>query len=414
MTGGGITFTNLFRGWPTERIATVTDDAVPLSYDICTQYYRITRKERRYIPPFCWVKDAQGVYIENEGTGTAKPSSRGFLISLLKSIIGNAGIPDQGRLSTDLSLWIEAYEPDVVYTILGSIGYIEIIDAIVTKYGFPLVVHFMDDGVTDPRQKGLFGNYIRNATSRRLKRLLSKSTKQMAISMAMAEEYKRRYGMTFQPFQNTIDLSAHQHLFKEEVTPGTPVKIAYVGSVNPLNNFQGLLDLTHIMGPLNKTGNNAVLEIYSPRNLYGDYVERLKNDPSIHIRPVPIDDETFFTVLNAADILFLPVNFDKNSIQYIRLSMPTKVPAYLSSGTPVLVYGPAGVAQVDYARESGWGYVVDKRSLGDLLNAVQRLSSDSNLRDRLSKAAQQATLENHNAEKVRSAFQRQMQAAGRP
>jgi len=85
------------------------------------------------------------------------------------------------------------------------------------------------------------------------------------------------------------------------------------------------------------------------------------------------------------------------------LSMPTKVPSYLVSGTPVLVYGPPGVAQVEYARTAGWGFVVDGRDVEALADAIRRLATDGALRQRLSAAARRVIM-NHDATRVRSAF----------
>jgi len=89
--------------------------------------------------------------------------------------------------------------------------------------------------------------------------------------------------------------------------------------------------------------------------------DRIAIDPSVTIEPPITEDDVFFARLAAADALLLPVNFDADSVRMIRYSMPTKVPAYLLSGTPTLVYGPAGVAQVDYALGRRWGHVVPRR-----------------------------------------------------
>src|SRR6266478_6106911 len=45
VSGGGITFSNLFRGWPRDRIATVHNDATPVTTDICERYYRLSERE---------------------------------------------------------------------------------------------------------------------------------------------------------------------------------------------------------------------------------------------------------------------------------------------------------------------------------------------------------------------------------
>jgi hypothetical protein len=100
------------------------------------------------------------------------------------------------------------------------------------------------------------------------------------------------------------------------------------------------------------------MEIYSPSHATEQYREQLVVGTAIRLQDTISDDEVFFHTLQYVDILVLPVSFDEHTIQYIRYSMPTKVPAYLAVGTPILVYGPAEVAQVSYAKKAGWGMPV--------------------------------------------------------
>ena len=58
----------------------------------------------------------------------------------------------------------------------------------------------------------------------------------------------------------------------------------------------------------------------------------------------PPDPKSIAALLAGTDLLVLPYNFDARSARYIRLSLPTKAPAYMISGTPILVYAPGDVA----------------------------------------------------------------------
>src|SRR5260221_10834710 len=44
-TGGGVTFTNLFRGWPKDRLFTVHADALSVSTDTCVNYFALGPEE---------------------------------------------------------------------------------------------------------------------------------------------------------------------------------------------------------------------------------------------------------------------------------------------------------------------------------------------------------------------------------
>ena len=106
------------------------------------------------------------------------------------------------------------------------------------------------------------------------------------------------------------------------------------------------------------------------------------------------------------DLLVPPVNFDHRSIQYIRYSMPTKVPAYLASGTPILVYGPTSVAQVDYALREGWGEVVSRHGVESLKDAIVGLWQSEERRLQLSLNARRVAQANHDSRVVRTGFQK--------
>jgi hypothetical protein len=94
----------------------------------------------------------------------------------------------------------------------------------------------------------------------------------------------------------------------------------------------------------------------------------------------------------------------------MRYSMPTKVPSYLVSGTPCLVYGSPQTAQVQYALDAGWGHVIAQRSLPALKAGLRRIVEDLPLREMLSAAARKASA-NHDAKVVRPAFQNALRQA---
>jgi hypothetical protein len=46
-TGGGVTFGNLFSGWPKDRLATAHSDPVPTTDETCEKYYQLGAGELR-------------------------------------------------------------------------------------------------------------------------------------------------------------------------------------------------------------------------------------------------------------------------------------------------------------------------------------------------------------------------------
>lgn len=410
VTGGGITFSSLFRGWPRDRLATVHADPEPVSTDVCDTYYRLGRAEIDLAWPLSALRRSPAT-ATGEATGTPAATGTPSLARRLALAVLGDPPPQRGRLSPDLERWIEAFRPQVLYTILGTNGMMDLVEAVRQRFDLPLVVHIMDDWPAASYRSGLLGPLERARMNRHLDRLIGAATTCLAISPAMAEAYGVRYGRPFTPFQNTIDTAARSPDPAPEPTVGSPAEVLYVGSIFANAQLDSLIDCARAVAALNDAGRPVRLRIASPLDHAARYRSRLELHPAITIEDTIRDDETFFRRIREADVLLLPVNFDADSVRFIRYSMPTKVPAYLVSGTPLLAYGPAETAQIAYARDAGWAQVVDRRGVEGLGKALAELLDDGDLRRRLTAAAGATARANHDAATVRSGFQAVLRAA---
>ena len=334
------------------------------------------------------------------------------ILRAIKRVIWGDTLPDKATLSKELSQWIAEFQPDVVYTILGSIGMMELIEKIVMQNQLPLIVHMMDDWPTAQYRGGVFSLFLRRKMESLLNSLLHKSSVRMGICDLMSEEYEKKYGLPFVSFQNTIDAARWG-----ELSPNTKngregeILLLYVGSIFPNAQLESLKECCQAVAGLKQNGWNIRFEIYSPTFLATAFRSELVIDPCISLHEAITDDTTFFAKLRSADVLVLPVNFDQATIRYIKYSMPTKVPAYLLSGTPILVYGPKDVAQVKYAHHDGWGYVVSSHGVKHVQEGIRELTHNESLRRRLSARARILAQERHDAAKVRYAFQKTLSDA---
>ncbi|MDZ4215578.1 MAG: hypothetical protein U1C60_12405, partial [Rhodocyclaceae bacterium] len=116
VTGGGITLSNLFAGWPIDKIATIHSDCVPEAKDVCNHYYNLTENEihrwgvLRYLLPKTRSKHMK-LY-------SRKLNGRRWVISaikFIKTMIFGDGIPEQVHLTPELCAWIDGFHPTVLY-----------------------------------------------------------------------------------------------------------------------------------------------------------------------------------------------------------------------------------------------------------------------------------------------------------
>ena len=410
-TGGGITFGNLFAGWPKDSLATVHNDPVPVTTETCERYYRLGPGEVRRWGPLERIAPAAG----RGGNAIAAPATggnAGVLQAAKRALFGDQ-LPDTGALSPALEKWIAEFRPQVLYTILGSNAMIDLAGAIQERFGIPLVIHMMDDWPETSYQGGALGFLARGRMQRQLAALMRRAAIRMGICDAMCEAYEKRYGATFLPFQNAIDGSRWNVSASRTSSAKRPARIVYAGSILPFAQHESLIECCEAVAQLAREGESVKLSIHSPALYAAPYRDRLTLSPAIELHDAITDDETFFRAIAGADVLLLPVNFDAATIRYIRYSMPTKVPAYLFSGTPILAYGPGEVAQIRYARESDWALVVAEQGTAHAAAGLRRLLSDTALRARLTDNARRTAFERHDAAKVRAQFQAQLaRAAG--
>jgi glycosyltransferase involved in cell wall biosynthesis len=415
VTGGGITFTHLFAGWPRDRIATVHNDPVPISCDVCERYYRLGNNELVYPAALERLMRAANAGTDASAGTPAREASGRTSYRLLRAakwaVFGDA-VPQRGVLSASLRQWVRSFRPELVYTILGSNAMMELALAIAEEAGARLAVHMMDDWPATLYRGGALSIWQRARMNSLLRVLFRKAASRMAICEDMRSAYERRYGLPFTAFQNAVDPTLLGALRSQKsLRPGNEVRVAYTGSILPFAQLESLIDCCRAIARLRAAGASLRLDIYSPLHASEQYRRRLEVDAAVQLHDTIRDDAAYFRVLVESDILLLPVNFDAFTIRYIRYSMPTKVPAYLFSGTPVLVYGPPQVAQVKYAQRGRWGYTVLERREESLDTALRRLSMDVAERVRLSNAAYETASLHHDLASVRHAFRRELERA---
>lgn len=396
--GGGATYASLFSGWPKECLATIHNDTDPTRNDICDKYFTLGSEELNLIEPF----GSFHRYRRSSNQSSQNLQST-WIDSARKLLVGDS-IPERSHLTPELHRWIADYRPDLIYTILGTNGMMALIEDIRTSFNLPLVLHIMDDWATTAHKSGIFGPLERFRMKRWLKHFFSVAHSCLGISAAMREAYSKRYGRQFTPIQYALDVERWAKRSKKELAAARPPEFLYIGSIFPEAQLQSLRDCALAVSQLNEEGYHSTLRIVTSARSIARYRHLLELHPNIKLSTSAFDETEFLETLVHADVLLLPSNFDSHSVSLIRYSMPTKIPSYLVSGTPVFVYGSPKTAQVQYALDSGWAHTLTHRSITQLKLELRRIVDDLPLRQRLSAAARLAS-KNHDANVVRPAFQ---------
>lgn len=412
VTGGGITFGNLFRGWPKDWLATAHNDPVPTTDEVCDRYFVLSPDEVGKWGPFEAIAPAPapGSLAGAAPTDGASGPLRSALRAAKNIVFGDRA-PDAGRLTPRLQAWLEDFRPQVLYTILGSNAMMELALAIRGRLAIPVVIHLMDDWLATSYRGGLLAPLSRARMERLFGELARVAAARLGICDAMCRAYEARYGVPFEPFQNAVDVRRWSAGAGRDAAASPAREIVYIGSILPFAQLESLVDCCAAVARLGRSGEPVRLSIYSPAHDLARYRDRLLAGPNITAAETIQDDARLFARLQSADALLLPVSFDAHTVEYIRYSMPTKVPAYLASGTPILAYGPPQVAQIQYAAEAGWARVLGERVPDALVQAIRDILGNVPLRAHLAGRALQVAAERHDIERVRPRFQALLAAA---
>lgn len=386
--GGGVLMGNLFAGWPRDRIADIYSQWwIAEKPEICAHYYRLPSRLSGRVAE--WPRRL-----------------REYLTGRSESLDGMASF----RMTKRLDQWIRQFAPQIVYSHLGPLWLTRLTNQVVRRFHLPLVVHINDDYISDwpvngheARRVFPLAQILHALNERQFLASLSLAKARLAVSELMRQEYVRRYGLEFEVFTNGVDPA---------VWPGGDLPdrnetsrcftLLYAGSIAANTNLTSLLDVAGVVSAL--AARNVRIRFVVTRPTDSRVAAALEAaGPVSFVEPVP--HEKMPSLLAEADLLLLPFNFDEGSVSFIRYSWPTKMPEFMISGRPILLYGPRHTAFGEYARRANWARVVDERDPSRLAAALEDLMGSPQDRRVLVDRARALVLQEQDLRKTRCRFQ---------
>jgi len=422
--GGGITLRNLFLGWPKDKIAIAhTSDSRPMSI-VCDKYFKIGYNESQYIFPINRIsKEPQtrlnGPYsvadfndfdntediILNKDQSLSTHSIKQWGLRL----IGEIGIYEfihPIKISKTLKEWILDYNPEIIYCQPSNISFINLILNAQTLTKAKVVVHVMDDWPYLIYKNKTFSFLLRGIVRRKFQKLLNLSSLRLGISKAMADEFTIRYNQPFNYFHNPIDIAKANGTKKTEKSEKNPYLIVYSGRIGWTASHDSIIEFSRCIEQLRQEGIKICFNIHTDLSDKENDFSRFQFDGT-SLLPA-LKDDNFITKLQEADLLLYPVDFDKKSIEFIRLSFPTKLPSYLISGTPVFCYGPSAVFSIRFMTDNQLGFICNDQLPFAIKKSILEALTNEQLRSEFSNRALLYAKNNFDATKVRSSFQQEI------
>lgn len=415
--GSGITLSNLFKGWPKDKIAVATNIYLKsdMDFSVCEIYYQLGYKNKQHPFPLgilhpkikCGIIQKKNTPSNNKGETYKARKSFGFnkIHAFLDSSLTFLGLFNfvyKLQITEDFKDWIAEYNPDVIYSQLSTLELIRFVNKVKVATNKPLVIHIMDDWPAKISQPGLLNNYWKNRISKEFRNLLDKSSALMSICETMSEEYKIRYGKNFIPFHNPIEIDHWLPTSKTQWRVDEKFTVLYAGRIGRgIKN--SLVEMALVVNDLYQSGINVIFEIQSP-DTRGLENMISANECIKFLNPIKYSELP--KKFSGADLLFLPEDFDNDSVEFLKFSIQTKVAEYMISGTPILVFADNRTALAKYALKDNWALVVTENNRSNLTKALNELISNHQLRIQLGTKAKEIAIKNEDASIVRTNFRK--------
>ena len=387
--GGGITLKNLFQGWPLDKIAVAHwNDSKPWAH-IATNYYKLGYLESHFIFPLNYISsepkgNLNGHYTPNNHIvvnseeklelGIKRELTSNFFKRIFLRIISTSGLSEivhPLKTSPQFIHWVKEFNPDIIYCQCGDLGFINIVLQTQKVTNARVVVHIMDDWPSTIYKNKSLGFLLRPLVKSRFKKILKLAFLRLGISKAMAEEFGKRYHVPFDYFHNPIDTARFNEISANQRPKDDDFLVVYAGRLG-IASYDSIIEFSKCVEELRKEGTNIRFHIYT--ELDSDIITFCQFAQDGTFMLPTLKDSNFREKLCEADLLLYPVDFDAKSIEYIRLSFPTKLPSYLISGVPVLCYGPPNVHSIQVMEQNDLGFVCAeqdheklKRTLSDAI-----------------------------------------------
>jgi len=414
-SGGGITLTNLFKGWPKDRIAVayMGHGLYNITTDVCDIYYQLGKEEHKWIFPLNLFQKSFPSGLKSVVTKTGSPLSNNqkrvrnkFVNRFFYPLIRWMGLfhsVSRILISQNFKGWLSEFKPEVLYVQVSSRETLVFSSQLTDFLRLPTVNHVMDDWPSTLNSNCLFRNYWLKKIDSELKQFNDKVDLHFSISEAMSEEYFKRYNKKFIPFHNPVEskvwlpYAKKNYDLKKERTI-----ILYSGRIG-LGISDSLMDIASAIDSMKSESVNIELHIQTFTK-DTDILSKLRKYNCIVFNPFAAYEE-LPQIFSDADILLLANDFSLEGLTFLKFSMPTKSSEYMISGTPIFLYAPKETAISKFFIQNDCGCCVTERSPVEIKKALNLLINDKDYRKRISQNAVNMAIDKFDQEKVRKKFQ---------
>lgn len=340
-----------------------------------------------------WMDDKEEHKIKNIKLGYRKYSFAAFLIKKRNNKINNAIkrktssnkhtketittyirqylalIPDRSKLVIRKNEMkkIKMFSPDVIYTLGGSLNALRMAYELSTEFNIPIIVHHMDNWMHCIQwENNPFLNNYKKRLREMCKKCYTRSNISLTISEEMANDFSKEYGVKHVAIMNCVNVKEYEC----GENNNSVFRFTYAGGLH-LDRYRALIDIANVIEKYNdKNSQKAELVIYTGEDNIRMFGSMFDDYLSTKIyKAVP--HERIKEVYQDADALIHVESKSLEENDFFKYSVSTKIPEYLSTGRPVLYYGPDSICLYRLLNNNKVAFVAsDMETINNQINQI--------------------------------------------
>lgn len=409
----GKTFASLFQDWPPDKFAQLYfQDETPESEKF-TNFFMIRDidilkgilspfKKNRYgqiIPPSKSPVNLQDI----------RPTTKSAAINFIKKFestklfIRDLLYGTQLWQSPQLFAWLKNFNPDLIFFVGGNSTFsFKIALKISEKLKIPLSTYITDDYIINSTPKGFLSKYLHKKLIETYSESFSKAENTFVIGDLMASVFQERFSRPFIPIMNlpTPPVNVSFEKYKKNTTT---ITVVYAGGMH-LGRLSTLIDFSKILRECQKKSKIPItFEIYSAQKI--SEKDRLALGECGAIFKGALYGDALEEKLHQADFLLHAESFDNEQIKKTKLSVSTKIPEYLNSGTCLIGFGPSSLASIKIIKDNAIGIVISEADTFDLaVNKISKIITNRKAQEELAISSHRYAKKNFDGVSVRKKF----------
>jgi glycosyltransferase involved in cell wall biosynthesis len=308
------------------------------------------------------------------------------------------------RIEPQLIAWLDEFRPEIVYSCFSNLRITRLVEFVASRFGAPVVPHIMDDWWHAPYYRAWAAPLIGPFLRRSFLRILPKAPAILTIGEDMKEEYQRRFGIPCRHYMNCLE-DKWIDAWGKKREPCDGLSVAVIGNLDHGRAFL-LADLAKALTMAGQSLGiqKVALNIYS----YTDarqIQQAVRGFDMVSLHQPPADEDLAM-LFGKNNIMAHLEDFAGVDCRYYRFSLTGKLPVYLASGRPILVYGPESGGTARFLRRKSCGKVVGRRDINELASMIQCLAADNRQRDEVVSQAGRVLNQEFRQSAVAGSFQR--------